>query len=101
MIAVTRMVLKDVNIAAATALQALDPEGRERGLRCGANIIMPNVTDTALRPRYQLYTGKPNLDENAAGAREKLVQNISGMGEQIGWDAWGDAPAYARRVGNG
>ena len=31
MIALTRLFLKDVNIAATTALQALDPLGRERG----------------------------------------------------------------------
>ncbi|MEA2068836.1 MAG: [FeFe] hydrogenase H-cluster radical SAM maturase HydE, partial [Verrucomicrobiota bacterium] len=40
MIAVTRIVMKDINIAAATALQALEYTGREQGLRCGANVIM-------------------------------------------------------------
>ena len=38
MIALTRLFLKDVNIAATTALQALDPLGREKGLAAGANI---------------------------------------------------------------
>jgi biotin synthase len=59
MIAVTRIVLKDINIAAATALQALEYTGREQGLRCGANVIMPNVTETDYRPKYQLYDNKP------------------------------------------
>ena len=54
MIAATRLYLHDVNIAAATALQALDPEGREKGLLAGANVMMPNVTDNQYRADYQL-----------------------------------------------
>ena len=38
MIAVTRLYLHDVNIAATTALQALDDRGREQGLLAGANV---------------------------------------------------------------
>ena len=49
MIACTRLLLPDANIASTTALQALDPHGREQGLLAGANVIMPNVTDTAIR----------------------------------------------------
>ena len=44
MIAATRLALKDVNIAATTALQGLDKRGRELGLKAGANILMPIVT---------------------------------------------------------
>ena len=44
MIAVTRLFLPDVNIAATTALQALHPLGRELGLKAGANVLMPIVT---------------------------------------------------------
>jgi len=35
------MMMKDINIAAATALQAIDPMGREKALKVGANVIMP------------------------------------------------------------
>ena len=45
MIAATRLQLHDVNIAATTAMQALDPRGREKALLAGANVVMPNVTD--------------------------------------------------------
>lgn len=59
MIAVTRLYLQDVNIVAATALEALDPQaGRERGLAAGANVIMPNLTPAAKRGDYDLYPGK-------------------------------------------
>ena len=99
MIAVTRLVLRDVNIAASTALQALHPLGRERGLRAGANIIMPNVTATEYRSGYQLYEGKPCLDEKAGQCRACLGHRIEEIGEEIGYGQWGDSPHFFKRVG--
>jgi biotin synthase len=99
MIAVTRIVLKDVNIAAATALQALEHTGREMGLKCGANVIMPNVTETKFRPNYTLYDDKPCLDENSSMCRGCLSRRIQGIGETIGFNEWGDSPHYFQRTG--
>ncbi|MBM4153136.1 MAG: [FeFe] hydrogenase H-cluster radical SAM maturase HydE [Kiritimatiellaceae bacterium] len=98
MIAVTRIVLKDVNIAAATALQALEHAGREMGLKCGANVIMPNVTETEFRPNYVLYDNKPCLDENSSMCRGCLSRRIQGIGETIGFNQWGDSKHYAKRT---
>lgn len=100
MIAVTRIVLKDINIAAATALQALEHSGREMGLKCGANVIMPNVTETEYRPNYTLYDNKPCLDENSSMCRGCLTARIQGIGETIGFNEWGDSPHYAKRNAN-
>ena len=97
MIAVTRLYLHNVNIAATTALQTLAPDGRERGLLAGANVIMPNVTDTQYRANYQLYTGKPSLDENSDETRQKLQDSIRAIGEEIIWDQRGDSPRYFQR----
>jgi biotin synthase len=97
MISAVRLFLKDVNIAATTALQALDPFGREMGLKAGANIIMPNVTETRYRAGYQLYDNKPCLDENANMCRDCLDSRISTIGEEIGYGEWGDSPHYANR----
>ncbi len=97
MIAVTRLYLHNVNIAATTALQTLAPDGRERGLLAGANVIMPNVTDTQYRANYQLYTGKPSLDENSDETRQKLQASIRAIGEEIIWDQRGDSPRYFQR----
>ena len=59
MIALTRLYLHGVNIVAATALEALDPqEGRARGIAAGANVVMPNLTDPSARRNYDLYPGK-------------------------------------------
>lgn len=94
MIAVCRIYLKDVNIAAATALQALNPQGRELGIQAGANIIMPNITDTKYRANYQLYDGKPCLDENSSMCKGCLQRRIENVNETIGYGEWGDSPHF-------
>ena len=98
MIAVTRLHLHDVNIAAATALQALAPDGRERGIRAGANVIMPNITDTKYRRSYQLYAGKPCLDENAGLCKGCLERRLAAIGETIDYGRRGDSLHYRRRT---
>ncbi len=98
MIAVTRLFLHDTNIAATTALQTLAANGRERGLLAGANVIMPNITDTAYRGSYQLYTGKPDCDENAPEIRRRLTDSITEIGETINWSQHGDSPHYFKRI---
>lgn len=98
MIAVTRIVLKDINIAAATALQALEYTGREQGLRCGANVIMPNVTETEYRPKYQLYDNKPCTDENSSMCRGCLSGRIKAIGEEVGFNERGDSPHFKKRT---
>lgn len=99
MIAVTRLVLRDVNIAATTALQALDPEnGRERGILAGANVIMPNVGDVSRRHDYQLYNGKPSLDENSLTIREQLTASLASIGEKPRFNGHGDPLHYFKRT---
>ncbi|MBQ6351890.1 MAG: [Lentisphaeria bacterium] len=96
MIAVTRLYLHDVNNAATTALQALDDRGREQGLLAGANVLMPNVTDTEYRQNYQLYENKPCLDENSEQCRNCLNWRVLSIGETIGWGVRGDSPHYGK-----
>ena len=99
MIALTRLCLKDVNIAAATALQALDPVGREKGVLAGANIIMPNVTPASYRRRYQLYEGKPCLDEEPSACGGCLAVRLQAVGENVAMGQWGDSPHFKTRTG--
>lgn len=99
MIAVTRLVLRDVNIAATTALQAMKPTGREEGLTYGANVIMPQLTPTRVRKEYQLYEGKPCLDESADQCAACLAGRIRSVGRRIGYNQWGDSRhAVARQT---
>lgn len=98
LIATCRIALKDINIATTTALQALHPEGREMGLLAGANVWMPNITNTEYRDGYQLYEGKPNLDENADETVDSLTNKIISIGESVGFDEWGDSIHFAKRM---
>lgn len=98
MIAVLRLLMPDINIAAATALQAIDPVGREKALAVGANIIMPNLTPCNYRKEYQLYEDKPCLDEDAELCRNCLEARIELAGSEIGYDEWGDSKHFFKRV---
>lgn len=98
MIALTRLTLPDINIAATTALQALHPWGRERGLRAGANVIMPNITPRKYRADYQLYADKPCIDEDTDACLTCLEKRIQGVGDVIGYGKWGDSPHYHKRM---
>ncbi len=97
MLACLRLLMPDANMASTTALQALSPNGRERGLRAGANVIMPNVTDVEFRRAYQLYDGKPGLDENADACRQALEKSIAAVGETIGYGLPGHSPRFMKR----
>ena len=61
--AIARIVLKNVHMPTTTALATLDEYGREKGLRVGANVIMPNFTPSPYREHYLIYKNK-KLDEN-------------------------------------
>jgi len=97
MIAAARLLLHDVNIASTTALQALAPDGRERGLLAGANVMMPNVTAAGYRANYQLYDNKPGCDENAEESRAALERSVAAIGETVEYGAWGDSPHFRHR----
>lgn len=100
MIACTRIVLKDVNIASTTALQTLDPLGREKGLKCGANVIMPQTTPPSKRRNYFLYPDKSNADENALEFRKKLEDRLTEIGRILHKDSWGDSLHAVNKLKN-
>ncbi len=100
MIAVTRLVCRDINIAATTALQALEPNGREQGITFGANVTMPNLTPTEVRKDYQLYDGKPCIDEGKGECRNCLLNRVRSVGREVGFNAWGDSKHFAKRTRN-
>ena len=100
MIALTRLFLKDVNIAATTALQALDKLGREKGLAAGANILMPIITIPEHRAKYLLYDNKPCVDDNAEQCKDCLTRRVMSIGDTVGWKQNGDSKHYGKRTGS-
>lgn len=97
MIAVLRLMMKDINIAATTALQTIDKAGREKALKIGANVMMPNITPGEYRNDYLLYQNKPCTDENAEDCKNCLEARIHIAGDEIAWDDWGDSRHYRIR----
>lgn len=83
MVALTRLVLPKALIPATTALGTLDHKGREKGLRAGANVVMPNLSPTANRKDYQLYDGKICTGDEAAECRVCLEGRIRSAGFTI------------------
>jgi len=99
MVAILRIFMKDINMAATTAMQTIDPQGREKALRAGANIVMPNLTPLKYREGYLLYKDKPGLNEKAEATHRKFEQQILAAGCQIGYGEWGDSKHFAARQG--
>jgi biotin synthase len=82
MLALARIVMPGINIPATTALGSLHHRGREIGLECGANVIMPNATPKQYRLLYQLYPEKICLDENPLDCRFCIEQKILSLNRE-------------------
>jgi biotin synthase len=98
MIAIIRIMMKDINIVAATALQAIDPIGREKAVRIGANILMPNITPGKYRESYKLYDNKPCTDDSAEDCQSCLEARVSLADAEVIYDEWGDSKHYRERI---
>ena len=71
-IAMLRICMPNVNIATATALDVISPNGRISALKAGANVIMPSITPIKNKQNYLLYQNKPNVDDE----RETIIQQM-------------------------
>jgi len=97
MVALLRIMMQNINIAATTAMQTIDPQGREKALLVGANVIMPNLTPVKYREGYLLYENKPCLDEEAEACQNCLETRIHMAGDTIGYGEWGDSKHFTDR----
>ena len=97
MIAIIRIMMKDINIVAATALQAIDPIGREKAVKIGANILMPNITPGKYRDSYKLYDNKPCTDDSAEDCQSCLEARVSLADAEVIYGEWGDSKHYSDR----
>jgi biotin synthase len=97
MIAVLRLIMPDINIAASTALEAIDEKGKEKALAAGANIIMPNLTPNRYRENYFLYENKPIGNGDLLHEIQKLNSKIESAGCEIVYNNWGDSIHFSNR----
>jgi biotin synthase len=95
MIAILRILIPTINIAATTALQTLDPFGREKAIEIGANIIMPNLTPHEYREKYFLYAGKTVVQDSFDNTISDLELRLAKIGAKIGYNQQGDSLHFA------
>lgn len=81
--AVTRLLLPDINIPATTAMETLNPNGRIIALQSGANVVMPNVTEGDFRKYYQLYPGKICVNDTPAKCVGCITGKINSIGRTV------------------
>lgn len=84
--ALTRLMLPDINIPATTAMETLEPNGQLKALQSGANVIMPNVTLSDVRQYYELYPGKANTNLASCDALAVLKQKLASIKRTVGQD---------------
>lgn len=80
LLAIIRLLLPEVLLPATTALGTIDPLGREKGLKAGANVVMPNLSPVEVRSKYALYDDKVCTGEEAAECRQCIDSRIVNAG---------------------
>ena len=83
LLSVIRILLPAVLLPATTALGTLAPDGRERGLAAGANVVMPNLSPPEQRAKYALYDHKAAFGAEAAEGLKKLSERLDAIGYRI------------------
>ncbi|WP_293722042.1 [FeFe] hydrogenase H-cluster radical SAM maturase HydE [uncultured Cetobacterium sp.] len=76
LLAIIRLLLPDVLLPATTALGTIDPKGREKGFKAGANVIMPNLSPMEYRKKYALYNGKVFSGKESAEEKLKIESGV-------------------------
>ncbi|MBQ7449893.1 [bacterium] len=81
--AITRIMLPDINIPATTAMETLNPNGRLIALQSGANVVMPNVTSVQYRAKYEIYPNKICINDSPDKCRSCIEGKIKSIGRTI------------------
>ena len=93
LLSIIRLLLPQVLLPATTALGTIDPQGREKGLLAGANVLMPNLSPVTVRRKYALYDNKICMGEEAAECIRCLSKRVETTGYHIIKDR-GDHPGF-------
>ena len=99
MIAILRILMPEINMVAATANQTIDPQGREKAISAGANVIMPNLTPGEYRESYFIYPDKACVHDTPDQCQSCLDIRLAAIGHKILYNAWGDSLAFTRKAG--
>jgi biotin synthase len=96
MIAIIRIMMKNINIAASTAMDTLNNEGRIKAIIAGANVLMPNITPLKYRENYLIYKNKPFVIE-ADELLDRFKSSLLLKEFKIVQGKWGDSPHFMNK----
>ncbi|MBU4533815.1 MAG: [FeFe] hydrogenase H-cluster radical SAM maturase HydE [Eubacteriales bacterium] len=97
-LAVTRLLLPYSHIPATTAVATLDPAGRRRALRAGANIVMPDLTPAPYRQHYAIYPGRGRPAGERVASFAWWEREMAAIGRKV---ATGYGHAFGVHLGSG
>lgn len=83
LLSLCRIMLPNVLLPATTALGTIKPDGREQGVLAGANVIMPNLSPTAVRKKYMLYDNKIGSEGDPSQLLSDLYKRMNAIGYDI------------------
>lgn len=83
MLALVRLMLPLTLLPATTAMGTLDPKGREKALKAGGNVVMPNLSPIATKSKYQLYDNKICTGDESAHCRICIENRINSIGMKV------------------
>ncbi|MGS0971962.1 [FeFe] hydrogenase H-cluster radical SAM maturase HydE [Xianfuyuplasma coldseepsis] len=83
MVSLVRLILPDVLLPSTTALGTLNSKGREEALKSGANVVMPNLSPTEHREKYEIYENKICTGDEAAHCRGCIETRIIFAGYEV------------------
>ncbi len=86
LISILRLMIPNVLLPATTALGTIHPNGREQGILAGANVVMPNLSPTSVRKKYELYDNKICTGDEAAECRSCLDRRMKKIGYELAVD---------------
>lgn len=86
LLSIFRLMHPGALIPSTTALATLAPDGRERGILAGANVVMPNLSPQSQRQKYSLYDNKASLGAEAAEGLRMLENKLNNIGYKISKD---------------
>lgn len=93
LVAILRHLFPYALIPATTALGTISPNGREKGLKAGANVVMPNLSPKENRDKYLLYENKICIGEDLAMCRGCIDRRVESVGYKIVTDR-GDVKSH-------
>lgn len=83
LLSLIRLIKPNILLPSTTALGTVDPKGREKGIKAGANVVMPNLSPVSARKKYALYDDKICTGDESAQCRACLAGRMKSIGYEV------------------